>query len=182
MKTTTLKKGAFNTLINKQSWYYKNSDLNEENFPIETVRTENWKLIKLENYTSSEDCLKLIKDAGCTPANAMELGLFRENHLEEWPDGKWTSIIAFGQTYTDSDGLRRVPSVNRHSDGDWGFGLGYFGGDWVAGHCLLCFCDLQPSETQTTEKNVAPLTLPELTDETAISFLREQGYKITKEY
>lgn len=158
--TKTYKQGDFDKLIQKQKWYWKNDNLTEPNFPMDTVRTENWKLIKLDKYTNSQDCLKLIKDASCTPANAMELALFRENHPEEWPDGKWTGIIALGQLWKDSDGYHRVPGVHRYSDGDWKFFLGYFGNDWDTEHCLLCFCDLQPSETQALEKNVDSLALP----------------------
>lgn len=39
-----------------------------------------------------------------------------------------------------SDGNHRVPNVNRNSDGDWKFNLGYFENDWNDDNCLLCFC------------------------------------------
>ncbi len=40
-----------------------------------------------------------------------------------------------------ADGNRRVPKVNRNSDGDWNFNLHNFDGDWNDNYCLLCFCD-----------------------------------------
>lgn len=40
-----------------------------------------------------------------------------------------------------SDGNHRVPNVNRNSDGDWKFNLGYFENDWNDDNCLLCFCN-----------------------------------------
>ena len=39
-----------------------------------------------------------------------------------------------------ADGNHRVPNVNRNSDGDWKFNLGYFENDWNDDNCLLCFC------------------------------------------
>lgn len=39
-----------------------------------------------------------------------------------------------------ADGNHRVPNVNRNSDGDWKFNLGYFENDWNNDNCLLCFC------------------------------------------
>jgi hypothetical protein len=39
-----------------------------------------------------------------------------------------------------SDGNHRVPNVNRNSDGDFNFNLGYFENEWNADNCLLCFC------------------------------------------
>lgn len=169
MKTISIKKGDFNKLLKKQSWYYKNDNLTEENFPVTTVRTENWKLIKLDKYISSEDCLKLVKDAGCTPANAMELALFRENHPDQWPDNKYTWIIALGQLWKDSDGDHRVPYVGRYSDGDWEFCLGFFEDDWDAGHCLLAFAT-SPSDAETLDvrKPLSSLTLTLLNGEEAI--------------
>jgi hypothetical protein len=41
----------------------------------------------------------------------------------------------------DADGNHRVPNVNRNSDGDYKFNLGYFENDWNDDNVLVLFCD-----------------------------------------
>lgn len=179
---TPFTKRSFDKALKKEQWYYCNPDITEEHFPITTTQTENWKLIKMEKSFSSQDALDRMKSEGCRPATAYELLLFKQNHPDQFPGKTWTWVLAFGQTWKDSDGDHRVPSVGLDSGGDWGFYLDFFEVDWDAGACLLCFCDSQPSEPLALETDLEPLDPSALTDEQAITHLKANGYKITKEF
>lgn len=139
-------------IIKKSKWYYTNDNLTTKNFPIpKTIETENWKLITLDIWTSSKECLQKIKDAGCRPANAYELALWANNHREEVPKGKW--YVAFGQTCF-IDGDHRVPGVGAYSGGGFDFDLGSFEDDWDSNDVLLCFCDKELDTLSSRLKNV----------------------------
>lgn len=155
MKTTTKEK--LENIIKRTGYYYVNSDLNTKNFPIpKTIQTKNWKIITIDKSMSSQECLDKIKAEGCRPANAYELALWSKNHREEVPKVKW--YIALGQTWF-ADGYHRVPSVSAHSDGDFGFGLGHFGGVWGGDGAFLCFCDSTLSLGHSKVQNLDSLTL-----------------------
>ncbi len=155
--TPTLK-----SLIAKKKYYYVNSDITVENFPVpEKFETENWKIIKMEKSFSSEEALARIKSEGCRPANIYELAAFTAANPEQFPKGVWTGMIAFGTIFTDSDGYHRVPRVSARGGGDFGFRLGFFEGGWGSDYCLLCFCDPSlATSTLSTDQSSDSLTLP----------------------
>lgn len=125
-------------IIKKSKWYYVNSDLTSENFPNpDLIETTGAKIIKMDKPFSSQEALDEIKRQGCRPANAWELAKWANEHREEMDKETW--ILAFGQTWTDSDGYHRVPIVNRDSVGDFKFYLGCFEIPWYGGGCLLGF-------------------------------------------
>lgn len=168
-------KTKLSTLINKKKWYYKNSDITDANFPApEKIETENWKLIRMDKSFSSKEAIKRIKAEGCRPANIHELALFANNHPEEFFDGKWTGVLAFGTNFKDSGGGHRVPGVLRYSDGDFEFDLGYFESDWDSGPCLLCFCD--STQALSTSENVDLETT--LTLSRAVQICKDAGYVV----
>lgn len=167
-----MKKSKYNLekIISEKDWYYKNSNITSANFPVpEIIETKNPQIIKIKKYTSSEDCLALIKSKGFRPANIYELAIFANECLEQFPDNTVSSFIAFGTKYIDSDGRHRVPYVYRYSDGDWGFNLGCFEFGWDSGHCLLCFCD-QTLNPQTLN---APESFDSLTLESRVARLEK---------
>ncbi len=159
MNTHTTQK--LEDIISKSSWYYTNNDLTTEHFPIpDKIETDAYKLIKMRTSFSSQEALDKIKRQGCRPANAYELALWANEHREtDMPKGTWSSVIAFGQIWKDSDGFHRVPFVDAHSDGDFGFGLGRFEGDWLDDRCLLAFCDPELGTLDTSVKPLESLTL-----------------------
>lgn len=172
MKTPTLK-----SLIENKKWYYVNSAITDANFPAPTtVQSENWKLINMEKSFSSQEALERIKAEGCRPANIHELALFADLHPEQFPEGNWMSVIAFGSSWTDSGGNHRVPGVFAFDDGDFGFGLGDFEGSWGDEYCLLCFCD-QSSDTQALSDDES---LDSLTLERAIEICKSAGLEVIK--
>lgn len=146
-------------IIKKKEWYYINKDITEANFPkLDTIRTKNWKLIKMSKSFSSQEALNEIKRQGCTPANAWELATWAKKHREsEMSKGVWSVVLAFGQTPL-VDGYHRVSDVYRRADGDFGFDLGDFGDGWGDDCVLLAFCDL-PLDTVTIKNDSDSLPL-----------------------
>lgn len=173
-----MKKQKLKDILAKKSWYYVNSDITEENFPVpEKIETEGYKIIRMDKSFTSQEVLERIKKEGCRPANIYELAIFANEHPEEFAKEKYTWMIAFGSDYVDSDGCHRVPLVYARDDGDFGFRLGIFEFPWVGGDCFLCFCD-PSSDTQalSTDTSSGSLTL-----EHAIQTVKSAGYKIIKE-
>ncbi len=156
-----------------KGYYYLNSDINEENFPIpKKIETEKWKLIEMGKTSTSEEALAEIKHQGYRPANCWELAQWKIDHEAEIK-GKFKWYVALGQTWTDAGGRHRVPSVDAYSDGDFYFNLGHFEGVWVGGNAFLCFCDsLSPSDTQKSSDS--------LTLETAVKMCVDNGYIVYK--
>lgn len=151
--------------------YYVDKNLTEANFPApKVIETENPQLIYLDENTSSEECLKMIKEKGLRPANVHEL----VEYAKHAPKGK--HYVAFGSEIT-LGGFHRVPHVYAYTDGDFEFSLGYFGGGWYDYGVLLAFCDKQNSDTLTLGKELEPLSL-----ETAIKICKENGLTVTKTY
>lgn len=150
MKTKT----PIKDFIARHSWYWKNSDLTDEHFPLPAkVETEGAQLIDIpSHFSNGEEALSFLKKRGLRPANVHELmAWFDTNKDSIEGSGKW--YAAFGQTWEDADGSHRVPYVLADSDGDFEFDLGHFGLDWDDDHCLLCFCDesLAPSALSAKE-------------------------------
>lgn len=157
-------------------YFYVNSDITEKNFPWpKTIRTEGYKIINMGRSYSSLEALDRMKSENCRPATIHELAVIAHEHPELFPDGTWSSLVAFGTDFIDSVGRHGVPLVDRHSDGGRGFGLGLFSEAWGGGFCLLCFCDKQPSDTQTTKNDIDALTL-------AIQTVKDAGYKVIREF
>lgn len=133
--------------------YYYNEDLTSANFSQATNKlipgkSYRVKIFPILETVSGEDCINFLKKQNAFLVGAQGLTLAQELHENEFPIGKWTVSFDKKETlWTDADGNHRVPSVHRHTAGAWLFPLGSFGNDWPAGHCLLCFCDLQTSDT-----------------------------------
>jgi hypothetical protein len=165
-------------LVSKKNWNYVNSNIIEQNFPTpKVIETKNAIIQKMSKSFSSQEALAYLKSKNLRPANIYELIIFANENSKKFPSNKFTSLIAFGSDYIDSDGRRRVPDVFRRSDGFWDFFLGDFGSDWVSGHCLLCFCD----KTLDTLSLKETKYLDSLTLDKAIELVKKEGYKIFKE-
>lgn len=179
MKITTIQE-----FIKSKKWYYNNSEITEDNFPMpKTVETEGAEIVRLKVYISSEECLALIKSKGLRPANIYELMIYISKHPESFPESKWTGIIALGSEWTDSDGRRRVPFVDRYSDGDWELNLGFFEHVWGVDSCLLCFRDKSSDTSILSESsNSDPLSLKDLELARAIEICKANGLTISKIY
>lgn len=134
--------------------YYFNEALNSKNYAKATNKLEPGKTYKVKIFpiletVTSEDCMNFLRKQNAILVGGQGVTLLYDDPTarEQFPIGKWT--VSFDQKdalWKDSDGDHRVPRVYRRSDGDWEFYLGVFEGVWRAVHCLLCFCDLQPSE------------------------------------
>lgn len=153
MKKTTYKKGDFDKLLKSEPFYYINSDIVENNFPVTHAETENPVILRFDKTFTSQEAVDRMQKEGLRGATALELLLYRKNHGSEMKPYEWH--IGFGQTFTGSDGDRRVPFVHARADGDFGFDLVRWGGDWSAVIVLVCFCDKtfgsQTLENESTE-------------------------------
>lgn len=146
-------------IIQRSKYYYVNDNLATKNFRIpKVIETANWHLIPLEKTMTSEECLDLMKSKGMRPANVYELALFRENHENEMPKGKW--VVAFGSQWKDAVGSHRVPGVLCRSGGGFDFGLGVFERVWDQYHVLLCFCDEKNLGTSATKDQTLESLMP----------------------
>lgn len=170
---TKIKVEPLESLIKKEYWYYVNSNLTTDNFPLTTTETDNPKIIKMSKSFSSQEALDEIKRHGCRPATAWELAQWSVNHRDEIKKG--TYIIALGQLWQDSDGHHGVPRVIAYSDGDFDFDLGCFENDWHSDYCLLAFCD-PALRNLDTQKSFDPLTLSQLFEQ--VQFLDNRVKKL----
>lgn len=180
MNTTTKIKSIEE--LTKNGYYYVNNNITNNNFPApESFETEAYRFIPLEKYASSEECLKIIKKAGCRPSTIHELALLKENHPEEFVRGKWH--LAIGSVWTDAVGRRKVPGVLASADGDFMFRLGDWDGGWFAGLVLVCFCDKKPSGALALDEDLGSLDSSEPSprkEDVCIKYLKSKGYAITK--
>lgn len=131
----------------RKEFYYWNDSITDANFAhatrkLEPGKTYTVKIFGIKKTVTSEDCLTFLKSQNAILVGAQGLTLVWQETKDQFPVGKWT--ISFDEKdalWQDADEDRRVPSVYRHSDGDWEFFLGYFGDDWSADGGLLCLCD-----------------------------------------
>jgi hypothetical protein len=128
--------------------YYFNDALTSANFAkaknkLKPGQTYKVKIFPILATVNSEDCMNFLAKQNAILVGGQGLTLLQANKPDEFPVDKFTvSFDEKDSLWKDSDGYLRVPYVNRDSDGDWKFHLGYFASDWVGGDCLLCFCDL----------------------------------------
>ena len=128
--------------------YYFNDDLTSKNFAKATNtlvpgKTYKVKIFPILATVTSDDCMNFLAKQNAILVGGQGVTVLQDQKPDEFPVGKYT--VSFDQKdalWIDSDGDHRVPGVRRHSDGDWEFDLGRFGGGWHGVNCLLCFCDL----------------------------------------
>ncbi len=132
---------------NKKKFYYYNDAITDKNFSKATTKLEagrklKVKIFQIKETVTSENCMDFLKSQNAILTGAQGASLVWELDRQQLPKGKWS--VSFDEKdalWQDSDGYHRVPYVYAYSDGDFGFDLGYFGDDWDADYCLLCFCD-----------------------------------------
>ncbi len=128
--------------------YHYNDALTSENFAKATNKlvpgkTYKVKIFPILSKVTSEDCMDFLRKQNAILVGGQGLTLVQELKPEQVPVGMFT--VSFDEKealWKDSGGDHRVPRVNRYSDGDWDFNLGFFEVDLGAGRCLLCFCEL----------------------------------------
>jgi len=134
---------------NRSKFWSYNDNIKDQNYArvshkLIPGKTYIGKIFQILKPVSSEDILALLNEQeGNRFAGAQGLSVLWEYSKEKFPVGKWTiAIDKPDNLWKDADGYRRVPYVHRRSDGGWIFSLDFFGGGWVSGLCVLCFCDL----------------------------------------
>lgn len=138
-------------------FYYYNPDLTDHNFSKATTQLAPGRKfavkvfgIKSGKSVSSEECLAKIQSENGVLVGAQGASLAYEQGKANLPKGKWHISFDEKDALWFVGGDRQVPCVYAYSVGDFRFNLGFFDGDWLVDHCLLCFCDLPAGEAQTS--------------------------------
>lgn len=115
MKTKQTK--PLTTLIKQGKFSYVNSNITLENFPVEEIRSDDYKLFHFDRYISSEDAVKEMEKEGFKPVNIYELLSWKE-----W-NGK-DPVVGLGSSCAVRD-ARHVPCLRvwygRSLSLDWWF-------------------------------------------------------------
>lgn len=134
---------------NKDSFYFYNNDINDKNFgqvshkliPGKTYLVKIW-LINKGAVAKSEEILALLRSNQAYLTGAHGSAILWDQKRNELPKGKWyVSFDEENNLWKDADGRHRVPGIERDSDGDYRFFLGYFENDWDGYYCVIGFCD-----------------------------------------
>ena len=131
-----------------KSTYYYNDELTSKNFAnatnkLESGKTYAIKMFPISETVKSEDCLAFLASNNATLVGAQGLTALQNDQPDIFPTGKYT--VSFDEKdalWKDANGYHGLPFVNRDSDGDRGFNLGYFEISRGSGSVLVCFCDL----------------------------------------
>ncbi|MDP2934305.1 MAG: hypothetical protein Q8N59_00835 [bacterium] len=134
---------------NRKKFYYWNDATTDKNFAKATTKLVPGRKLHVKVFkqivsgtTTSEECLAFLKSQNAVLTGAQGASLVFEQKREDLPKGYW--YLSFDEKealWKDAVGYHRVPYVDRYSDGDWYFDLGYFEYVWRDHYCLLCFCD-----------------------------------------
>lgn len=124
--------------IQKNNFYYVNSDITDENFPPQKVEKGEPVIYNLEKDMSLTEISEDLKKKNLRPANIYELmDWFEKNKENIKGSGKF--YVALGSQFVDSYGRRRVPYVLAFTDGGFEFYLSYFENDWDEVDYFLCY-------------------------------------------
>ncbi len=91
-------------LIKSKNFDWVNSNIIEDNFPLQTIRSSDYKLFHFDRYISSDNVIKEMEKEGYTPVNIYE--------LLSWKD--WNNeylILSLGSS-CEVDGSVRVPCLD----------------------------------------------------------------------
>ena len=113
---------SFTTLTKPWKFSYINSDI-EKNFPLEPIRSSDYKLFHFDKYISSENVVKEMENEGYSPATLSELLSWKDCNRDDW-------VIALGQS-AQVGGSRGVPGL--WLGGGWRIDLNHWGGVWFSG-------------------------------------------------
>ena len=143
-------------LIDNHKFNYTNSNITEDNFPIQQISKGEYKLFHFDKNISSKDAIKEMKKSNYQPANIYELLSW-----EKW--NKKDFIAALGSVWVGPDGSRGVACLGRDGSGR-DLDLRWYGFDWD-GVCRFLAVPVSKSlETGTpnTSDHLDTLNLEEL--------------------
>jgi hypothetical protein len=137
----------------RKEFYYYNDAITDTNYANATTKLVPGRrflvrVFQIKERVSSDDCLGLLKSQKAVLVGAQGASLAYEQDKDKLPVNRWS--VSFDEKkalWTDAGGYRRVPCVYRLSGGAFEFRLGSVEDGWNDGHCLLCFCDLEPESS-----------------------------------
>lgn len=134
----------------EKTTYCYNNALTSKNFAKATNKLLPGKTYKVKIIpilatatVTSEDCMTFSRKQNVILVGGQGATLVYDLAKDKLPKNKY--IVSFDEkeaVWKDAEGDRRVPCLYAGADGDFGFYLGNFGGDWDSDDCVLCFCDL----------------------------------------
>jgi hypothetical protein len=135
--------------VHGREFGYYNSDITDANFGRATTRLMpgqkfRVKIFQITETVTSEDCLAFLRSQKAVLVGAQGASLVYELAKSKLPMGRWS--VSFDEKdalWTDFNGCRRVPYVDRISGDYFRLDLGCFERDWGGDDCLLCFCDCE---------------------------------------
>jgi hypothetical protein len=161
------------SLIKKQKFDWVNSDITDSLFETPKEISSDYELCHFDRYISSEDAIKEMEKDGYRPANAWELLSWKDWNGTDTTD----TVVALGSV-GEVVGIRCVPCIDGGGSGRSLY-LYWFDDDWFASCRFLRVRNSSLKSSDT--KNKALGNLDSLTLESAISKVKEAGYKIYKE-
>lgn len=133
---------------NRKNFYQWNDAITDKNFAKATTKLVPGRKLRVKVFkqivsgtTTSEERIAFLKSQNAVLTSAQGASLVFEQKRDELPKGYWYLSFDEKDALWNNGGDRRVPRVDRNSDGGWHFNLGYFEHDWHGNDCLLCFCD-----------------------------------------
>lgn len=158
-------------LIKENNFYYVNSYITEDNFPIpENIEEVEYDIVDFNRYIVSEDAIKELSKDGYRPATLYDLLAWKN-----WNNSDF--VVALGSV-AEVDGSRRVPCLNEDFSGRR-LGLDWFDGDWNDDCRFLRVRNLDSKSLSTGHSDT--LSLKDKIND-AITLLKSEGFTITKEY
>lgn len=136
---------------NRKRFYYYNEDINDVNFSNPSRILKSGDKFQVNVFSAStgrgtaasptsEEYMAFLATQEAVLTSAQGASLVFEQKRDQLPKGFWyCSFDKKERLWKDSGGDRRVPIVSADSDGDFGFGLGGFGGSWTSGLTTIVF-------------------------------------------
>jgi len=133
---------------NRKKFYFYNKNITDANFSKATNKLTPGKVYEVKTFkiterVTSRNCLAFLKTQKAILVGAQGISAVWQQAKEQFFKGKWT--VSFDEKsvlWRSTDGYHQVPYIDRNSDGNWNFDLGYFGYIWDEDECLFCVCDL----------------------------------------
>ena len=138
------------SLIIAAKFDWVNSDITEQNFPIETTEPGKCELVDYKKPINTEDVLDDMEKHNLRPATLKELLTYAER---KW-NGK-DAVIAFGSVWQGSGGVRFVPCLDCGGSGRR-LGLDWIDGDWRDGCRFLAVRKSLDTGTLSPSESLEP--------------------------
>ena len=138
----------------KKSFCFYNDNITHDNFPKPTRILKPGDKLRVRAFQqvvggkiTSEERMAFLATQKAVHTGAQGASLVFEQKRDQLPKGKWyASFDEKDRLWADADGDLRVSYVHCHSDGGFGFDLGYLEGIWFGDRAFLCFTEVEETK------------------------------------